>query len=44
MRHNPNRVTVRTGSIGHPDRQADYVYQAATIVAALLLLLTATVL
>jgi hypothetical protein len=39
MDHNLNRSTIRPGS--HRGRQtSDYVYQAATIAAALLLLLT----
>ena len=40
MRHTPNRAATTTAKI---ERQAsDYIYQAATIAAALLLLLTAT--
>ena len=34
---------VATKADMHPKKAADYVYQAATVVAALLLLLTATV-
>jgi hypothetical protein len=41
MHHIRNRANVRAGSIGHPENRAsDYIYQAATIAAALLLLLT----
>jgi hypothetical protein len=42
MLHTPHRAINRSGRSGNPERQAsDYVYQAATIAAALLLLLTA---
>jgi hypothetical protein len=42
MHHIPGRTIPRTGGNSHRERQAaDYVYQAATIAAALLLLLTA---
>jgi len=42
MYRNPNRATDRTGRGEQNERQtSDYIYQAATIVAALLLLLTA---
>ena len=42
MDHNLNRSTIRHSKSTHRDGQpSDYVYQAATIAAALLLLLTA---
>ena len=41
MHPTPHHAHSRSGRAGHPERQAaDYVYQAATIAAALLLLLT----
>lgn len=41
MHFTPRHAHSRSESAGHPERQAaDYVYQAATIAAALLLLLT----
>jgi hypothetical protein len=44
MVHIPHRAIDRSGRGGNSDRQAsDYVYQAATIAAALLLLLTAAI-
>jgi len=44
MLHIPHRAIHRSGKGGNPERQAsDYVYQAATIAAALLLLLTVAV-
>jgi hypothetical protein len=46
MEHTPNAPDLRT-KLGtgttHRRRATDYVYQAATVAAALLLLLTATV-
>jgi hypothetical protein len=42
MLHTPHRAINRSGISGNHERKAsDYVYQAATIAAALLLLLTA---
>jgi len=42
MHNTLNRPTHRSGRSGHRERQeSDYLYQAATVVAALLLLLTA---
>lgn len=42
MNHTPNRDTSRSGRGGQHEMQTtDYIYQVATIVAALLLLLTA---
>jgi len=41
MHFTPRHANSRSGRAGRPERQAgDYVYQAATIAAALLLLLT----
>jgi hypothetical protein len=44
MVHIPHRAIERSGRSRNPEREAsDYIYQAATIAAALLLLLTAAV-
>jgi hypothetical protein len=44
MDNSSERSTIRARSAGRPERHAaDYIYQAATVAAALLLLLTAAI-